>query len=313
MSLTNAEVFRQENFETKGSYLSEHYISSQKILCLILAEIRSSVKHLGAISWVLKRSIFPRQKAKIANEREEENEVMGMKWRQLVVVIFAAAMAWVESSVVVYMRLLIPRLGISRQGSFQARFGLEQTELVREAATLIMLFAIGWLAGRTWRDRLGYTLLAFGVWDITYYVFLIPLTGWPRSPLDWDLLFLIPLPWWGPVLAPISISGLMVLLSLSLIRTNSREPGSYPGVLSWGIHLLGILLALYVFMAESIRAFLAGLPTNNYRPPPQFDWPIFVLSLVLIASPIFKMLWQSRLSKSVSYKYNETNTGGGTS
>jgi hypothetical protein len=70
-------------------------------------------------------------------------------------------------------------------------------EVVREAATLIMLLAVGTLAGRGWRNRLGYTGIAFGTWDILYYAFLKMICGWPRNLLDWDILFLMPLPWWG--------------------------------------------------------------------------------------------------------------------
>ena len=92
---------------------------------------------------------------------------------------------------------------------FAGGFGFP--EVVREAATLVMLLAVGWLAGRTWRSRLGFTLLAFGVWDIAYYLWLVPLTAWPNSLADWDILFLIPLPWWGPVLAPVMIAALMIL------------------------------------------------------------------------------------------------------
>ena len=62
-------------------------------------------------------------------------------------------------------------------------------EIAREAATVIMLGAIAWLAGHNLRARFGYFLIAFGVWDIFYYVFLAPLSGWPRSLLDWDVLF----------------------------------------------------------------------------------------------------------------------------
>ena len=79
---------------------------------------------------------------------------------------------------------------------------LGPVELVREAATLVMLLAIGALAGRTGRTRLGYTAIAFGVWDVFYYVFLRMMAGWPKSLLDWDVLFLLPLPWWGPCSRP---------------------------------------------------------------------------------------------------------------
>ena len=46
-----------------------------------------------------------------------------------------------------------------------------------------MLATLGMLAGRTWRRRAGYAALAFGVWDIFYYVFLRIISGWPKSLL----------------------------------------------------------------------------------------------------------------------------------
>ena len=79
---------------------------------------------------------------------------------------------------------------------------LGDVELWREASTLVMIATVGLLAGRTWRRRAGYGAIAFGTWDIFYYVFLHFISGWPRTFLDWDILFLLPLPWWGPVLAP---------------------------------------------------------------------------------------------------------------
>ena len=84
-------------------------------------------------------------------------------------------------------------------------------ELVREAATLVMLLAVGMLAGRTMRTRLGYVAIAFGVWDILYYVFLRMMDEWPRSLFDWDILFLLPLPWWGPMHRAMCIALLMIV------------------------------------------------------------------------------------------------------
>jgi hypothetical protein len=115
--------------------------------------------------------------------------------RWSVVVVFAVAMAWVEAAVVLYLRTLANRLDPYQPIPAAIGHRPGQAELVREAATLVMLAAVGWLAGRTWRSRVGYACAAFGVWDIGYYVFLVPLTGWPHSLLDWDILFLIPLPW----------------------------------------------------------------------------------------------------------------------
>ena len=131
--------------------------------------------------------------------------------RWLVVVLFAIAMAWVEAACVYYLRVLVDRVDPFQANPLPLRGVLGQVELVREAATLVMLATLGSLAGRTATARLGYAAVAFGTWDIFYYVFLRLIGGWPRSVFDWDILFLIPLPWWGPVLAPVLIASLMVV------------------------------------------------------------------------------------------------------
>jgi len=136
---------------------------------------------------------------------------MSDKTRWLLVVTYATAMAWLESATVVYLRKLVGRMEPYQMDPMPDTTGLAPTELVREVATLIMLMTVGWLAGSNGRSRLGYGLVAFGVWDILYYVFLRMICGWPKSLLDWDVLFLLPLPWWGPVLAPMLIAALMVV------------------------------------------------------------------------------------------------------
>src|SRR5512141_1779376 len=130
--------------------------------------------------------------------------------RWAIVVVFAIAMAWMESATVYYIRSLVDRIEPYQADPLPIHGALGNVELWREAATLVMLAAAGWLAGRNWRQRAGYAALAFGAWDILYYVFLRVITGWPYTLLDWDILFLIPLPWWGPVLAPMSIAVLMI-------------------------------------------------------------------------------------------------------
>src|SRR3954453_17627132 len=131
--------------------------------------------------------------------------------RWLTVVIFAMAMAWVESAVVFYLRTMAHRIEPYQADPLPFSTGFGMAELVREAATMVMLLTVGMLAGRGWRSRLGYTAVAFGIWDIFYYVFLKVMCGWPHSLLDWDILFLLPMPWWGPVLAPVLVALLMIL------------------------------------------------------------------------------------------------------
>ena len=121
-------------------------------------------------------------------------------------------MAWVEAACVYYLRAMVDRLEPYQANPLPMHGVLGQVELVREAATLVMLLAVGGIAGRTRHTRLGYTAIAFGIWDIFYYVFLKMIYDWPKSLFDWDILFLIPLPWWGPVIAPVSIALLMIVM-----------------------------------------------------------------------------------------------------
>src|SRR5216683_2501345 len=158
--------------------------------------------------------------------------------RWCVVVLFAIAMAWVEAAVVLYLRTLTNRIEPYQPNPLPEFEALDLPEMVREGATLIMVLTVGWLAGRRPRTRVAYAAVAFGVWDIFYYVFLRLLTGWPHSLRDWDILFLLPLPWWGPVLAPVSIALLMILWGTMVStwrippRLNSSE---------WKIWLLNFL------------------------------------------------------------------------
>src|SRR5437867_4743008 len=178
--------------------------------------------------------------------------------RWLTVAIYAAAMAWVESAVVFYLRTMIDRIVPYQTNPLPVIGYLGPVELAREAATLVMLLTVGLLAGRTWQSRLGYAAIAFGVWDIFYYVFLKLMCGWPHSLLDWDILFLLPLRWWGPVLAPVLIAVLMILWgTLATTIERGREP-SLSSWRAWSLNALGMALALYVFMADALHAANGG-------------------------------------------------------
>ena len=212
--------------------------------------------------------------------------------RWIAVVIYATAMALVESAVVTYLRVFLDRVDPYQPNPFPVQAWLIHTEVVREAATLIMLCVVGWLAGRTRRNRLGYFLIAFGVWDIFYYVFLVPMSGWPRSLLDWDILFLIPLPWWGPVLAPVSIAALMVVGGTLMSQFEQGEHTLWPGRWSWWSGLGGGLLALYVFMADALHAADWSEETLSNLLPTRFNWPLFLVALALMAAPVLDMCRQ---------------------
>jgi len=226
---------------------------------------------------------------------------MSAKRRWFIVAIYAIAMAWVESAVVFYLRTMIDRIEPYQPRPLPIIGGFGRAEVIREAATMIMLLTVGMLAGRHWRSRLGFTAVAFGFWDIFYYVFLKWLCAWPHSLFDWDILFLLPLPWWGPVLAPMSIALLMIVwgtFASQLERTDSHWLARWK-IWSWTV--LGILLALYVFMSDALR--VAGQGTDVLRDllPTAFNWPLFTLALALMAVPIFEnLLWHFRNRSSLN-------------
>jgi hypothetical protein len=203
----------------------------------------------------------------------------------LVVVVFAVAMAWIEAASVYYLRLLVDRIVPYQPNPLPVAGVLGAVELVREAATLVMLVTVGILAGGTWQQRLGYTSIAFGVWDIFYYVFLRVMSGWPASLLDWDILFLLPLPWWGPVLAPVSIAVLLVVWGTFVTQTSGRAPAGPLTPALWALNGLGMGLALYVFMTDAIRALPQGVEATTHVLPTYFNWPLFGLALALMVAP----------------------------
>jgi hypothetical protein len=206
----------------------------------------------------------------------------------LVVVAFAVAMAWFEAATVYYLRLLVDRVTPYQPDPLPMRGNIGGVELLREAATLVMLLAAGTLAGRTWRARLGYAAIAFGVWDIFYYLFLRVMCGWPASLFDWDILFLLPLPWWGPVLAPVCVAVLMIAWGTLVIQPRSSAVTSASAPILGGV---GIALALYVFMADAIHIAHQGVDATRMMLPAAFNWPVFVLALLLMATPVAQLAW----------------------
>lgn len=134
---------------------------------------------------------------------EPTSKAVRQVWKRLAWLgVYAVAMGLLEAVCVIYLRRLFP---------VETNFPIPpmekmNVEIPREACTIIMLAAVAWLAGINWRSRVACFFFAFGIWDILYYAGLQWWTGWPGALLAWDCLFLIPVPWYGPVLAPVLIS-----------------------------------------------------------------------------------------------------------
>ncbi len=187
-------------------------------------------------------------------------------------------MAYLESAAVVYLQRA---LGIEVGAIFPLRDagsleGLAWIELGREAATLVMLAAVGFLAGRSWLERLAWTAVAFGIWDVGYYGWLWVFVGWPSSPETWDLLFLLPLPWVGPVWAPVAVSVALVGFGLAAAR-RLRAGAAIRVERSTTVAAIGGgAIVVVSFMLDAAHILAGGTPTS-------FAWPVFLAGMALAA------------------------------
>ena len=213
-----------------------------------------------------------------------------------VIGIFSIAMAALESAVVVYLRALYYPDGFSVAFRIIDE-SILKVEIAREAATLMMLVAVAYLAGKEFKERAACFLLAFAIWDIFYYGWLKVFLGWPASLLDWDVLFLIPVAWLGPVLAPILCSVTMILLALALISNHRRVTA-----LVWALLVAGSGLILFTFMEDYgglllRNGFLSGYASllqneefirvaTGYMPT-RFNWGIFLLGEALLLAGVY--------------------------
>ncbi len=188
------------------------------------------------------------------------------------VTVFAVAFAFVESAVVVYLRSIYYPDGFSLPLKLIAPDHL-LVELLREFATIVMLVMAGFLAGSTRWQKMAWFMVAFGIWDIFYYVWLKFLLDWPSTLLEWDVLFLIPVPWIGPVIAPVVISVLMVLAGFLIIRREAQGFSFHPPRVSWLLSLAGTALILFTFVSDT------GATLGGEMPKPYPYW-LFALGIL---------------------------------
>jgi hypothetical protein len=225
--------------------------------------------------------------------------------------IFAIAMGFLETAVVVYMRELYYPEGFA----FPIKVipgHIALTELLREAATLIMLFGAGMAAGKKSSERFAYFIYTFAVWDIFYYIFLKLLLTWPESLMTWDLLFLIPVPWIGPVLAPVILSVTMIIFTLLIIRANNFSEQVRIKRREWFLLFIGSLVIILSFTNDYAHYILnhyswCEIWSGRYNDalftlsqsyiPPSFRWWIFIAGEILIIAAIYLFWKRNRRAK----------------
>ncbi len=206
-----------------------------------------------------------------------------MRRNWLLLTIFSIAFAYIEASIVVYLRYL-------SGGGPDVVFPINEinatvsiVELFREAMTIILLGSVAFITAREKWGRFFRFLFLFGMWDILYYVWLKIMINWPKSLVSWDILFLIPVPWVGPVVAPVLVAILLTVDGILFFNLLGQRkiPVVDPIPISLGI--AGAILVFISFTIEPFTLIMAGGINAIYGYIPKvFPWPIFIIGWILM-------------------------------
>jgi hypothetical protein len=225
--------------------------------------------------------------------------------RTAVVTAFSVAMAFLETAVVIYLRTLYYPKGFDFP---LARIdpSILTVEVLREIATLFMLVCVGIFNGRDRSEKLAWFIYSFAVWDIFYYAFLKLFLGWPPSLLSWDILFLIPILWVGPVLAPLILSVMMIMLASIIIYFTEKRGRATIVWADWALLIAGSIVVVVGFcwdfisylhtrsdLWEMVKAGRTSELASHYVPR-HFEWRIFLTGVVVLSYVIGRIIVRNR-------------------
>ncbi len=217
---------------------------------------------------------------------------------------FSIAMGFMETAVVVYLRKIYYPAGFHFP-LVPLDHNIVVIEFWREAATIIMLLGIGILSGKNTSQKFAIFLYCFATWDLFYYVFLKVLLNWPESLFTWDILFLIPMPWVGPVLAPCILSLTMIVLTISVIYVQENGYNVHLQIKEWVLFTIGSLVIIFSFMLDFIKYVSQGGAMSNVWTlsrkkdmlneiiqyvPTSYNWGLFLLGELFILLGIISFL-----------------------
>jgi len=233
----------------------------------------------------------------------------GLNWKAIIfwVALYSIAMGFLESAVVVYLRNIYYPYGFDFPLS-PLDSSDTLVELIREAATMVMLATVSIIAGKNFTQRLAFFLLSFAIWDLTYYLFLYLLIGWPQSALTWDILFLIPVVWTGPVLAPVIVSFSMIFIGLMVLISEGIGEKLNFSILTWALLITGAVFIFFSFIWDYMT-FIRNVPLTGIvlgtakktmftiHPdyiPQWFNWPVFVAGELFVIGSTLNMAYKGR-------------------
>lgn len=205
--------------------------------------------------------------------------------------LFALSFAYIEASVVVYLRDILYPEGFA----FPLRYISPHRAIIeigREFFSLILLLSVASLSSKDLWKRFGAFCFIFGVWDIFFYIWLKIFLDWPSSLLEWDILFLIPAPWTGPVIAPIIVS-LTLILIFVVIELYKEKP--------FRITLIQAVIAILGFLSIFISFMWNATLTSKGGIPKEYPWYYLILGevilLSLIINKVIKLMRQRKFEK----------------
>jgi len=229
------------------------------------------------------------------------------------ITLFAIAMGFLEAAVVVYLRKIYYPTGFSFPLNPYMQKNILSIELLREICTIVMLACVGIVAAENFIRRLSYFLFAFGAWDIFYYVGLKIFLNWPQSLLTWDILFLIPVPWIGPVFAPIICSLTMIFLAVNVIFVEEKYGVLLRGkFINWLLVIFGSFIIYICFSWDFTILIIRDGFINRFSTlatdqefakavslykPERFLWLPFIIGELLILISFFRVLYENRMAK----------------
>jgi hypothetical protein len=214
------------------------------------------------------------------------------------VTLLTIGLAYIESAVVVYLRELLFPHGFTFPMPVINHIVIK-TEIWRELATLLILTSIGAIVGKHFLEKFAWFIYSFAVWDIFYYVFLKLLIDWPESFMTWDILFLIPVTWAGPVITPLIVTVLMIILSFVIFYYESKNK-AFITWSDWSILLIGSILLIIAFcwdytsfiFKEHTWQQLNALSNEELTiisasyVPQSFNWWMFLIAVAVLSTGI---------------------------
>ena len=220
--------------------------------------------------------------------------------------LFSIAMGFMETAVVIYLRKIYYHQGFQFP-LISVSHDLAMIEFLRETATILMLAAIGILTGKSTAQKFAFFIYSFAIWDLFYYIFLKLFINWPESVFTWDILFLIPVPWVGPVLAPCIVSITMILFMYFIIYYHDRGMNTGIKYREWILFIVGSIIVILSFMLDYFKYISHNTTKSMWTLssnqsmfgeiatyiPAHYNWWMFAFGELIIVSGI--LIYRKRI------------------